>query len=40
MCDFQRDPRTLPPLAEDEYVVDSERVRRFIADGDSAVVVG
>jgi len=31
MCDFQRDPRTLPPLAEDEYVVDSERVRRFIA---------
>ncbi len=31
VCDFgHHDP--LPPLAEDEYIVDSERVRRLIAD--------
>ena len=32
MCDLQTHPPTLPPLAEDEYVLDSPRVRRLIAD--------
>jgi predicted metal-dependent enzyme (double-stranded beta helix superfamily) len=32
MCDFHRDPPTLPPLAADEFTLDTARVRRFIAD--------
>ena len=31
MCDFPAGPPTLPPLDEDEYVLDSPRVRGFIA---------
>jgi 3-mercaptopropionate dioxygenase len=31
MCEFHGDPPALPPLGEDEYVVDSARVRAFIA---------
>ena len=31
MCDYQGDPLTLPPLGEDEYVLDSSPVRRFVA---------
>ena len=32
MCDFHGDRPTLPPLAADEYALDSSRVRGFIAD--------
>jgi predicted metal-dependent enzyme (double-stranded beta helix superfamily) len=32
MCDFHSDAPGLPPLAQDEYTLDSNRVRRFIAD--------
>ena len=31
MCDFHNDPPPLLPLSEDQYVLDSPRVRRFIA---------
>jgi 3-mercaptopropionate dioxygenase len=31
MCEFHGDPPALPPLGEDEYLVDSARVRAFIA---------
>ena len=31
MCDFHADPG-LPPLAKDEYVLDTPRVRGFVAD--------
>ena len=31
MCDFQGHPQALPPLAEDEYVLDSP-LRRVVAD--------
>jgi hypothetical protein len=32
MCDFHGDSPTLPPLAADEYALDSPRVWEFIAD--------
>lgn len=32
MCDFHADHAALPPLAQDEYVLDTARVRGFIAD--------
>jgi 3-mercaptopropionate dioxygenase len=32
MCDFHGDPPALPPLAADEYALDSPRVRGFMAD--------
>jgi predicted metal-dependent enzyme (double-stranded beta helix superfamily) len=32
MCDFHEHSSALPPLAEDEYVIGSARVRGFIAD--------
>jgi predicted metal-dependent enzyme (double-stranded beta helix superfamily) len=32
MCDFPSDPSALPPLEEDEYTLDSARVRGFVAD--------
>ncbi len=39
MCDFEPgDP--LHPLAEDEYVVDSSRVRRFVSDVRREIAVG
>jgi predicted metal-dependent enzyme (double-stranded beta helix superfamily) len=39
VCDFEPgDP--LPPLAEDEYVVDSSRVRRFVSDVRREIAVG
>jgi predicted metal-dependent enzyme (double-stranded beta helix superfamily) len=32
MCDFHAHPPALPPLAADEYALDSPRVRSFIAE--------
>ena len=38
MCDFQ-DHKLLPPLPEDQYALDTPRVREFVADARERVKV-